>query len=1177
MRLDTVEIAGFKSFCDKQQVSFKSGVTGIVGPNGCGKSNISDAISWALGEQSAKSLRGQAMQDVIFAGSQARKPLAMAEVSLKVSGLNGKSPDGGGACVITRRLYRNGDSEYLMNGRICRLRDIHEIFMDTGLGSKAYSIIEQGKVGMILSSKPTDRRALIEEAAGITKYRARRRQTSLKLEAAQQNLLRVNDIVHEVEKQLEGMKRQASKARRYVIVRDELTGVERVLFGLRFLQLDARGEELRGRLDQERSRERAGSVVVDTEEAQLEAHRTRLYSDEERLQKLRDRTGELALEVDRRQNRSTYCREQLDTTEGRAEGADAEAIELQARIEPLGESLVGRRAEEQQLKLSRERADNEVTEAEKAVRETVATQRATEVDIETARDRQLALIGQITSLQNSRATTETLGERAATEIRKLGTEQAELDRDRGENRERLESVRSKEREARERRDSVSRDRAAAEARRLEGEERRTDLTGRADRRRRERDGIAGRLESLEEIVATHAAFDEGVRQLLDGPEGMEVLGVVADCVETSSQYEAAVESFLGDRLQAVITSDTANAVTGIKALRIADSGRGTLLPLDRLPARDAHLMRQVAEECGAVGLLSDLYQVNDAHAPGVAAALPDAIVVETLDRAVELHRRYPPIPWVTLDGDVLKGATIEGGHANRDLLSPRREIKEIRTRLEELESELQTLQEQADEARRQIDEAAGEARRHEETLHSVEKTLVSLGHDLEAGEEEARRFEQKAEVLHTERSVAERELDEAGRVLVEITATLTTTTEDRAAGDQRLEALAVGLVRARAESDTSQRRLADARSQQATLTERVTAAHVECERLAEAHAELQGRIELARSRGLEQRDRHSQLRAELQGNEEELATSLAERDRVTSDVSIVQQGVQRARGDLEAREQAIKERRRERDTLKEAVSQLEVERARVDADLDHLGRDCREVVGCTPQEAAAALDEEQRPRPVEELEQERERLQDHIKRMGPVNVLAVEQSEELSERFTFLTAQREDLVASIKDLEGSIRRIDKTSKERFKEAFAAIDERFSKVFTQLFGGGTAGLRMLDEQDVLESGIDILAQPPGKRLQNVMLLSGGEKALTAIGLLLAIFQYKPSPFCILDEVDAPLDDANIGRFVKLLETMKEETQFVLITHSKKTMEIADQLYGVTMEEPGVSKLVSVQFN
>ena len=357
----------------------------------------------------------------------------------------------------------------------------------------------------------------------------------------------------------------------------------------------------------------------------------------------------------------------------------------------------------------------------------------------------------------------------------------------------------------------------------------------------------------------------------------------------------------------------------------------------------------------------------------------------------------------------------------------------------------------------------------------------------------------------------------------------------------------------------------------------MTAVHVECERLTEAHAELQGRIALARSKGREQRERHAQLRAELRGNEEELAISLAERDRVTSDCGIVQQDVQRARGDLEAREQALKERRRERDTLKEAVSQLEVERARVDADLDHLQRDCREAVGCTPPEAAAALDEEQRTRPVEELEDGREQLQNRIKRMGPVNVLAVEQSEELSERFIFLTAQREDLVTSIKDLEGSIRRIDKTSKERFKEAFAAIDELFGKVFTQLFGGGTAGLRLLDEQDVLESGIDILAQPPGKRLQNVMLLSGGEKALTAIGLLLAIFQYKPSPFCILDEVDAPLDDANIGRFVKLLDTMKAETQFVLITHSKKTMEIADQLYGVTMEEPGVSKLVSVQFN
>src|SRR5882762_2734315 len=343
MRLESVEIVGFKSFCDKQEVSFKGGVTGIVGPNGCGKSNISDAISWVLCEQSVKSLRGIAMEDVIFAGSQSRQPLGMAEVNLKVSGLNGNSPDGQPECVVTRRLYRNGESEYLMNGQVCRLRDIHELFMDTGLGSKAYSIIEQGKIGLILSSKPADRRALIEEAAGITKFKARRRQTQLKLEAAQQNLLRVNDIIHEVEKQLESLKRQAAKARRYRAVREEMQGVERVLFGRRFLELLEQSRTLGERLGAESQREQAAAIALSSEEAEMEVRRTALYEEEARLEEVRARLSELTLAVDRHQGRSGYCREQIVETEGRAAHGRAEAGELNTRVGPLGDHLDARR------------------------------------------------------------------------------------------------------------------------------------------------------------------------------------------------------------------------------------------------------------------------------------------------------------------------------------------------------------------------------------------------------------------------------------------------------------------------------------------------------------------------------------------------------------------------------------------------------------------------------------------------------------------------------------------------------------------------------------------------------------------------------------------------------------------------------------------------------------------
>src|SRR5262245_45195814 len=430
MRLEKVEIVGFKSFCDKQELTFEVGVTGIVGPNGCGKSNISDAISWVLGEQSAKSLRGAAMADVIFNGSQARQPVGMAEVSLKVSGLNGNSPDGNPECVVTRRLFRNGESEYLMNGHVCRLRDIHELFMDTGLGSKAYSIIEQGKIGQILSTKPADRRALIEEAAGITKYKARRRQTQLKLEAAQQNLLRVNDIIHEVEKQLESLKRQAGKARRYRTLREEMLGVERVRFGRHFVDLADQRTLLAERRGAEADREKAASVALEAEEARMEARRTALYEEEGRLEEARGRLNELTLAVDRHQGRSGYCKEQIGEAEARAAEALREAEELTARVGPLASHVAERQAEDARLREEWRLAEAESQAAEAAQQEAAAAQTRLESDQDAARESQVAILGRLAALQNAQASVAGNAERAAADLLKLAAEGEELQRER---------------------------------------------------------------------------------------------------------------------------------------------------------------------------------------------------------------------------------------------------------------------------------------------------------------------------------------------------------------------------------------------------------------------------------------------------------------------------------------------------------------------------------------------------------------------------------------------------------------------------------------------------------------------------------------------------------------------------------------------------------------------------
>jgi chromosome segregation protein len=1179
MRLDSVEIVGFKSFCDRQELSFRGGVTGIVGPNGCGKSNISDAISWVLGEQSVKSLRGTAMEDVIFAGSQSRQPLAMAEVNLKVSGLNGNSPDGAPECVVTRRLYRNGDSEYLMNGKVCRLRDIHELFMDTGLGSKAYSIIEQGKIGLILSSKPADRRALIEEAAGITKYKARRRQTALRLEAAQQNLLRVNDIVHEVEKQLDSLKRQAGKARRYRVLRDEMIAVQRVLFGRRFLDLQEQSRGLSARVAEESGREQAAAIALEAEEAQMEARRTGLYDAEAVLEQARARLGELTLAVDRHQGRSGYCREQIEETERRSADEAREAEELHGRRGPLDVERTARREDEARLKSRVAEAEAEARSADEAAQACSARQRQAEADQEASRESQVSLLGRLAALQNARSSVSGNAERAAADLVKLAAEIEELERDRI----RIESVRT---EAREREEvagglvaQLTRERQEAAARGSAAREREAEREREADALQSERDGLAGRLASLEEIVATHAAFDEGARALLAGPEGMDVLGVVADALEADSAHERAVEAFLGDRLQAVLVADADHALRGVRFLEESGAGRGALLLLDAAerPAAATSLRDLARIEPRVRGLLSERYRVTGAHAEAIRAALPDALVVDSLDDALAVSRTHGPVPCVTPSGETLHGAVAEGGRGGKGLLAPRREIREVTGRLAEVETLRAAARERREAEKTAALAAEAEAAALAERIHTAEKELVALRHDLAAADEEAARLHRKAAVLDAERSQAEQERGTAAVRLAELEASLTTAEAERESGTERLASLARAVARARVATEAAQGASSEARSLLAGLRERAAAAEEGLRRLEDDWRELEERIAAGTSRAAELSRRREELRAERAESERLLAIALSDRDRVTGEAAAAEDHVREIRNELEGREQGLKERRRERDMLRDALAELEVARARTDSDLDHVVRECQQAVGASAAEAAGGLSDEDRAADPPALEARVQELRDKLDRMGPVNVLAVEQAQELEDRHRFLTAQRQDLVESIAEMDRAIKSIDRTSKERFREAFQVINQHFGEIFKQLFGGGTAGLSLLDEDDILESGIDVMAQPPGKRLQNVMLLSGGEKALTAISLLFAIFQYKPSPFCILDEVDAPLDDANIGRFVRMLEGLKDQTQFVLITHSRKTMEIADQLYGVTMEEPGVSKLVSVRFS
>jgi chromosome segregation protein len=1174
MRLDQVEIVGFKSFCDRQELTFKGGVTGIVGPNGCGKSNISDAISWVLGEQSAKSLRGGAMSDVIFAGTTARQPVGMAEVNLKLTGLNGRSPDGREECTISRRLYRNGESEYLMNGAICRLRDIHELFMDTGLGSKAYSFIEQGKIGQILSNKPTDRRALIEEAAGVTKYRARRRQTQLKLDATQANLLRVNDIVTEVEKQLESLKRQASKARRRMVLAEEQLGLERVVYGRTFTTLQADSEQLALGLQAETERAERIDATITAAEAELETGRQGMAGQEKALEVIRAEHAELTLRANKFETHAAYCRDQSRDAVARSQAALQEGEDLKARLGPLGEGLKQHEADSALFATQRTESEATLQGIEAMLDAAVAALRSVEADMDTARSTQLSALTRISALGSARGAASERVERAQATLSKLRTEFEEVSRER-------ERVDVSITETLSRKETVEAEKAdlvlkleTARKNRLEGEAERTDLGRELDSLHRERDQLAGRRASLEELVATHGAFDAGVRALLDDRASSHVQGVLADAIEVSPEHEKAVEGFLGDALQALVVPDAATARAGVKRLSESGEGRASFLILGRTQASGQALARP--NDARVVGRLSDLYKIGLPGGDAIKLGLCDALVVRGLEDALAVSETLE-VPLVTLDGEVVRGAWVEGGRGGRGFLAPRREVKELKEREEAIDQRLLELKARDGEVAARVESALLAIKQTEDAIHDTEKSLLSLDHEKAALDDEKVRAERKLQVIDVELKQAESERATGEVRIGEIDKELQAAEDERSQTATLLANLGQNLVLARNHSEDKQAVSAEARSTLAGLVEKEAATLKMKERFAAEFSDLESRIENAITRSRELDEKAKALDLEGQDASKSLEETLTERHRVTAAVAMEEERLKGTRAELETREEGLKSHRKDRDQIKAAQSDIEVRRARIASDLDHLGREAHAAIGQTAAQAAETLTEEDHGKDLESVRTELVEVKEKIERIGPTNPLAVQEAQENEERFAFMTSQRQDLLDSIKELEEAIRQIDTESRSRFEEAFHIINANFQETFKQLFGGGSAGLALVDSEDILEAGIDIMAMPPGKKLQNVLLLSGGEKAMTAIALLFAIFKYKPSPFCILDEVDAPLDDANIGRFVKMLDTIRGDTQFIIITHSRKTMQIADNLYGVTMEEPGVSKLVSVKFN
>ena len=1207
LKLKRVELQGFKSFCERTELRFSGeGIAGIVGPNGCGKSNISDAISWVLGEQSAKSLRGTRMEDVIFAGTRDRKPLGMAYVTMtlvdpevyreniahKPHPVDARAPDGppkgNGEITITRRLFRSGESEYLIDGRPARLRDIQDIFMGTGLGPESYAIIEQGRIGQILSSKPQDRRSVIEEAAGITRFKTRKRLAEAKLEGAKQNLARVYDILEEVNRQVNSLKRQAAKAKRYGELKTELeTRLRVVLSGkFRLLERDAAKTAIDLNLAAAEFKT-LGEQVSEKQEAH-ERRQEACYQIEAQLTEARQQLSERNVEAVRTRGRLESQVKESGAIEQRIAQAEKESQELGVRLDALDLEIAAHRKNLDELEAQTSQSRDRMIEINRQREQLQSKVRERERAIESGRQMILRLLGEASTLKNQLAQIEEylagIERETARAAREEGTAAAEIERLEAVKKQLSETLAQRQLEL----ESVSGERRRTEEELADRRRTAAELRSEIDSLKNEVSQIRARKESLEQVLAHRTYTTESVKRLFGALEkgkaaDLKPLGVMADYVEVDPQFEKPAEEFLHEELEYVVVDNWQQAERGLDFIRAELDGRATFL-VHPEPSRNGH--RHLPEpaigpETGIVQRLSDSLRLTNGFRDRAVDLLPRVslcFLAEDRAAAQRLAVSYPHLYFLLPDGVCYHGHTVTGGKkSGAGPLAMKREARELGVKLQARQNRLDEMVARVDGLHREILGLEAELERLRVLQQSREKDRVALDHDMRKLGEDLSRTNSRLSVARLEldrlRRDAERSADQRqkNRTAVEEKELLRT---------EREEAL-----------ETERHELEKLEGQAATIGEEHGATRAELAGLEERHRgerSAMGRLEQQFRETINRRNaiapeiaRLGELRSRLLANNIELdqtAALLAEQittlEARVNEMASQDSGMREA---LRAGEDELKVLRANVQESQEKRSQIEVDLVRKQAELKFLDETSRKELNCAVVELAGADDPVPDADTIAEAEMGSNEVRNRIEALGAVNAAALEEYQEAQQRQEFLSAQRQDLIDSIRDTEKAIQDIDQVSRQKFAEAFEAINTNFRGIFQTLFGGGTGEMRLTDQENLADSGIEIVCSPPGKRLQNVLLLSGGEKALAAVALLMAIFRYQPSPFCIMDEVDAPLDEANIGRLTKLLREMSHQTQFVVITHSKRTMEAAQSLYGVTMQEPGVSRLVSVRFH
>ena len=1203
LKLKRVELQGFKSFCDRTELRFNGeGVAAIVGPNGCGKSNISDAISWVLGEQSAKSLRGARMEDVIFAGTRDRKPLGMAYVTMtlvdpdlynesaahKLQPVEGGQPPKSAEVTITRRLYRSGESEYLIDGRTARLRDIQELFMGTGLGPESYAIIEQGRIGQILSSKPQDRRSVIEEAAGITRFKTKKRLAEAKLEGAKQNLARVYDILEEVTRQVNSLKRQASKAKRYTELKAELEGRLRVVLSGKYHLLERDAAKTAIDLTIATAELKSLGEQVAEKEQGHERRQLACYEIEEQLTANRQQLSEKKVEAERTRGRLASQAKESGAIEQRIAAAEKQNQELAARLEQLDAEIVAHKATIDGLEGQTAQTRDRMTEINQQRAALQGKLREREKAIEAGRQLILRLLGEASTLKNQLAQIEEylagIDRETARSQREEQVAAAEIERLEAARKQLSETVAQRQMEL----ENVAGERKRTEEELADRRRTAAELRSEMDGMRAEISQILARKESLEQILEHRTYTTESVKRLFASLEKgkaseLKPLGVLADYVEVDPHFEKPAEEFLHEELEYVVVESWDQAERGLDFIRGDLDGRATFL-VHPEPNGNGHGRLPepaIGPETGIAARLSDSLRLTNGFKDRAIDLLPRVslcFLAEDRAAAQRLSVSYPHLYFLLADGVCYHGHTVTGGKKNTaGPLAMKREARELAGKLYAKQAGFDEMSTRHDALSQEIVGLEAELERLRALQQSREKDRVALDHDMRKLGDDLARANSRLSVARLELERLRRDSEKSAEQRERNRAAVEETERLRAEREAALEAERQELEKLEAQAATIHEEHAATRVELAGLEERSRG-----ERNAMGRLENQFRETTQRRNAIApETERLGELRARLLADNIELDQKIAVlvEEIAALEARVNEMAAQDAamRESLRAGEEELKGLRAAVQECHEKRSQVEVELVRKQAELKYLDETSRKELNCAVEDLAPGDEAVPDADVIAEAEQQCNEVRSRIEGLGAVNPAAMEEFQEAQQRHEFLSVQRQDLIDSIRDTEKAIQEIDQVSRQKFGEAFEAINNNFREIFQTLFGGGTGEMRLTDQENLAESGIDIVCSPPGKRLQNVLLLSGGEKALAAVALLMAIFRYQPSPFCVMDEVDAPLDESNIGRLTRLLREMSAQTQFVVITHSKRTMEAAQALYGVTMQEPGVSRLVSVRFN